>query len=363
MKYESEEDDVTLVIPLCDLHAEYEYCRADIDDAIARCISNSSFILGKEVEKFEEAWARRCGVKHCVGVSNATDGLYLALRASGISRAHNVIVPAMTVTADAEAVLRTTAQLFIGDVADRHGMLTLEQIESYHNSHTLHAVILVHLYGQPHPEIKTIHEFTKAHGITLIEDCAHCWGGADVGKRGRFSVWSFFPSKMLGCFGDGGAVTSNESVEHVRSGRNHGRRSSEKHMHEDEGGNYRLDGLQAAILNAKLKLFDRLVEKRLDVVMRYNAAFCYEGKDLPHYVYTMRHQRRDEMREHLKEKGISTGMHYPVSLDKQPIYRMYRYDCPMARRIARETLSIPLGPFLNEKDQGRVIDAVKEFGP
>ena len=353
------------MIPLCDLHAEYEYCKADIDEVIARVIRNSSFILSKEVNDFEAAWAKRCGAEDCVGVSSATDGLYLALKASGIGRYHNVLIPAMTVTADAEAVLMSQADVVIGDVADTHGMLTLEEMVRWHRERGLHAVILVHLYGLPHPEIDVIYEFCKSHGIALIEDCAHAHG-ADVGRHGRFSVWSFFPSKILGCMGDGGAVTSNESLEFVRSARNHGRRPGSKHQHEEHGGNYRLDSLQAAILNAKLPVFDSLLTKRKNAALRYSlelperVGFQHHAKS-SFYVYTIRHEHRDELRGHLADAGIVTGCHYPVPLDKQPIYKPLKFDCPVAQKMANETLSLPMGPFLGEEDQGRVINTVKEF--
>ncbi len=373
------------MIPLCDLHAEYLACKQPIDEAIARVIQNSSFILGKEVEQFEKAWAERCGADHCVAVSSCTDALYLTLQCC--DKTTCILVPAMTVTADIEAA-KLCGHPWIADVDPIHGMITLDEIERLNKKVGVDVVILVHLHGKPHPEVERIALFCQHNNIDLIEDCAHAHG-AKVGQYGAFACWSFFPSKVLGCFGDGGAVTfSNNSqilgngdgvASRLKAMRNHGRLPGEKHFHQVEhGGNYRMDGLQAAILHAKLtdksgayenagqvplSFFDYCLDRRQLIASLYCQAFELKfHNDSSYYVYAIQHERRDELATFMRERGIATGQHYPVPLHRQPVYKHYGYKCPGADEFARKTLSLPLSPFLSHGDQQLVIDSVLEFG-
>ncbi len=365
------------VIPLCDLHAEYLACKQPIDEAIARVIGKSAFILGKEVEQFEKAWAERCGADHCVAVSNCTDALSLSLKAAGSNAASRVLVPSMTVTADAEAVLMAGGTPIFGDV-DGDGMLKLSEVVNHQMRSGLTAIIVVHLHGKPHPHIETIAELCTEKRLLLIEDCAHAHG-ADVGKHGDFSCWSFFPSKVLGCMGDAGAITfsgppqiTEQYAGVLKERRNHGRRVGEKYLHEEHGGNYRMDGLQAAILHAKLtskwevdyrSFFNECLMRRRTAARLYSEAFgLNHDSSSSYYVYAIQHERRDQLATFLRGRGIATGQHYPVPLHRQPVYEHYGYKCPGADEFARKTLSLPLSPFLSHEDQQRVIDAIKEFG-
>lgn len=343
-------------IKLVDLKAEYQSIKYEIDEAIQRVIDNSSFILGKEVEQFEENFAKYIGVKYCIGVSSCTAALHLALEYYGVGIDDSeVMVPVRTVAADAEAVKMVCSNISFYD-----GEPAIVNQD---------AVIIVHLYGMPHeiPVIKN--EYTD-----IIEDCAQATGAEINGKKcgtfGEISCFSFFPSKVLGCMGDGGAICTNNEVcaNEIRAVRNHGRLEGKKYIHQMVGNNYRLDGIQAAILNAKLPHLDEWIIKRRLVAQWYNKRLKGivdipiepEGYKSVYYVYAIECNNRAKLREYLIENGIQTGVHYPVPLHRQPAYNTCG-SFPEAEKWADRTLSLPMHPFIKEDEVEYVSNKIKEF--
>ena len=347
-------------IPLCDIKASDAPYRDEIDNAIKRVIDNSSFILGKEVEAFEQKFAKYIGVKHCIGVSSCTAALRLALEAIEvlIDIKSHINVPVRTVSADVEAALVAGCKINFHDN-------TLSRM-------TWISSIVVHLYGIPNTQ-----DLYKASSILnyVIEDCAQATGAEINGKKcgtfGDISCFSFFPSKVLGCYGDGGAVCTNndEYAERIRALRNHGRKQGEKHKHDYVGYNYRLDGLQAAILRVKLKYIETAIDRRREIAKLYNKHLA-GIVDIPveppeckavYYTYSIECDRRDDLRAFLKSNGISTGLHYPIPLHKQPPYADPKYNFPEADKWAERTLSLPMYPALEEEQVKYICQKVRGF--
>lgn len=330
-------------LPLNDLKAEYLSIKDEIDEAIQRVLNNSSFILGKEVESFEENFSHYIGTKHCIGVSSCTSALHLSLEVLNIEGG-DVLVPVRTVTADAEAVLMAGTREWFHDN---------DKYES-----AVDAAIMVHLYGHPNLEV------TKKHTYQIIEDCAQATGaeinGKKVGTFGTLSCFSFFPSKPLGCYGDGGAICTNddELAKKLRALRNHGRYT--KYEHSMVGYNYRLDALQAAILNVKLKHLDewiRLRRKWAKLYCEYLKTEYMEGSAYCHF--TIEAKDRQKLSAYLALRGIQTGIHYPYALNEHPPYKQGNF--PEAVKWARTTLSLPMHPFLDEEKIKFVCKHIKEF--
>lgn len=358
-------------IQLCDLKANYLSIKDDIDSAIARVIDNSSYIMGKEVASFEKNYAEYCGTKHCIGVSNATSGLFLALKAIDIEPGDEVILPTFTVTADIEAVIMAGGTPVLCDT-NENGNITIDEIKRNITEKTV-AIICVHMFGIP-CDIKLIKEFADAKGIYVIEDCSHAHGASVDGKRlgsiGDIGVFSFFPSKVLGSFGDAGAVVTNidEYATKIRALRDHGRMPKAKYTHEYAGYNMRLDGLQAAILNAKLPHLDNFVNNRRKIAKYYydvlnkkvNAIY---NENSANYIFAIRVKDRDKLAEYLKENEISTGVHYPVPIHKQPFYeRDYgKMMLPVSEQLASEVLSLPMYPELDTVQQIYIINSVNRW--
>ena len=342
------------MIYLNDLKTEYDSIKDEIDDVIKRVLRNSSFILGKEVSAFEDQFAAYIGRKYCVGVSSCTAALHLALKVMGIGQNDRVNVPVRCVTADAEAVKMCGAMPVFYD----------------QDEDTADATIAVHLYGKPLKKL-------KKPGVVLIEDCAQAAGAAykdrKCGTIGDVSCFSFFPSKTLGCYGDGGAVLTDdhEIAEELRALRNHGRLMGQKHKHEYSGFNYRLDGLQAAVLSVKLNHIDRWIAMRAQAAMRYNK--CLEGvkqvstpvikKGIIRswYVYAVTVLQRDELATYLRKNEIQTGIHYPIPVHQQPAFKEKGVEFPEADKWAATTLSLPMYPFIKAEQIEYICGKIKEF--
>jgi len=349
------------MIPLCDVNANYLSCKEEIDCAIERTIRNSDFILGKELKAFEDNFARYLGIKYCVGVSNATAGLFLALKTIGIGKGDEVIVPVNTVTADAEAVILTGAR---PRFVDCNAMGNIHDF----NPGNAKAIIAVHMYGNP-CDMQRLAEYN----LPIIEDCSHAHGAKInhqyVGTFGDMAVFSFFPSKVLGGFGDGGCVvTDSQTVsEKIRRLRDHGRIS--KFEHTEWGFNFRLDGLQAAILNAKLPKLNEFVKKRNAVAKRYRFGLEINPNNLPiedprvthsFYVYPIFVEDRNLIRGKLAELDISTSIHYSPIITHQKAYRS-RKRFKIAEEMARTTMSLPMYPELSIEDQQYIIDTINRL--
>jgi dTDP-4-amino-4,6-dideoxygalactose transaminase len=362
-------------IPLVDLKAQYRAIRGEIDAAIQRVVSNTSFILGKEVDDFEKAFAAYSGVREAVGVASGTAALHLALVAHGIGPGDEVITTAHTFIATAEPISMTGAKPVFVDIDPRTYNLDPQRVEEAITPRT-RAIIAVHLYGNPAP-LDPLMEIAKRRGLWLIEDAAQAHGaeyrGRRVGSIGHLACFSFYPGKNLGAYGDAGAVTGNDSqlLAKVRRLRDHGRTS--KYEHEDLGFGERLDALQAAILGAKLPHLEQWTEQRrahartydellngLDLVLPY----AEPGSRHVYHLYIVRTARRDPLLEHLRSRGVGAGIHYPVPLHRQPAYLKEGYgevSLPVTERAAREVLSLPMFPELTRDQIETVAGAIQEF--
>lgn len=361
-------------IALVDLKAQYAAIKPEIDAAIAAVLAETSFIGGVRVSEFEQAFARYCGVDHCVGVANGTDALFLALRAVGVGPGDEVITVANSFVATSEAIRMAGASVVFVDADPRTLNIDVSRIEEKITART-RAIIPVHLYGQP-ADMQPINDIAARHGLRVIGDAAQAHGaryhGKPIAGLADITCFSFYPGKNLGAYGDAGAlVTSNsEWALTARMLANHGR--TKKYDHEFEGVNSRLDGLQAAVLAVKLRHIDVWTERR-----RRNAALYHEllagtgvitPKEIDHvravyhlYVIRVPGDRRDALQGFLTTRGVSTGIHYPIPL---PYLNAYRYlghtaaNFPVARQAARELLSLPMCSELTETQVRYVAEQV-----
>lgn len=366
-----------MAIPLVDLKAQYRSIQSDIDAAIRRVVENTSFILGKEVEAFERAFAQYCGADYCIGVSSGTAALHLALRAAGIGPGDEVITSPFTFVATAEAIWMAGARPVFVDIHPRYYAINPERIERAITSRTK-AIMPVHLYGQP-ADMEPIMDIARRHTLVVIEDAAQAHGAEYRGRRtgtlGDIAGFSFYPGKNLGAYGDAGAVVTNnpELAERVRMLRDHGRRT--KYEHEVLGYGERLDALQAAILAAKLPHLESWTERRRALSRQYNALLADAPVELPeempgtrmvYHIYTIRSPHRDALLKHLNSRGIGAGVHYPIPLHLQPSLRYLGYqpgDFPEAEKASREVLSLPLYPEMTDEQQHAVVEAIRQFVP
>jgi dTDP-4-amino-4,6-dideoxygalactose transaminase len=361
-------------IPLVDLRANYLSIKSDIDKAIQGVIDSSSFIMGKPVKNFEDNFAKFCKVKHAVGCSSGTTALHLALLAAGIKKDDEVVTVPNTFIATTECISYVEGRIGFVDVDPDTALLNVEELKTSIDSKTK-ALVVVHLYGQM-PDMKHVREIADEHGLFLIEDAAQAhaaeWDGHQPGFHSDIASFSFFPAKNLGCFGDGGAVVTNddELAEKMKLLVNHGR--STKYEHLMEGYNYRLDALQAAVLDAKLPHLSRWTDLRRKHASFYkehlpeNVVKPVEAKGAKHvyYMYVIRTSRRDELMKYLKEHGVSCGVHYPIPLHLQPAYKklgLKKGSFPMSEKLAEEILSIPIYPELTNEQLSYIVDNIKGF--
>lgn len=370
-------------ISLCDLRSSDEHYRQEIDDAIKRVIDNSSFILGKEVEAFENAFADWLGAKYCIGVSSCTMAIYLALRSLGIGDGtktykDEVIVPDFTIAADIEPVLMCGAVPVICDVGD-DGCINVDELEKRIERGRTKAIIVVHLYGNA-CDLHTLCEIGEKYNIPIIEDCAQSTGtlykGRMTGTFTDLACFSFFPSKVLGAYGDGGMVAtdSEELAQRLYALRNHGWHKGSKYTSEMVGVNSRLSGIQAAILGVKLKYLNEAIDKRRNIAEQYDKhlkdifeiLLPMENDFVRHsyYMYSIRSQRRDELMQHLLDNGIKVAAHYPVTLSQNEIYKKYYKpltEKPIAYQLANTVLSLPMYPALETEKIEYIARMIREF--
>lgn len=362
-------------IPLVDLKAQYQSIKPEIDNAIQRILDNTAFIGGQAVKDFESNFAKFCMASYCVGVASGTDALFLALKALNIEQGDEVIVPATSFIATSEAVTAAGAKVVFVDVNEDRYNIDVAKIEQKITKRT-RAIIPVHLYGQS-ADMDSINEIARCHNIKIIEDSAQAHGAEYKGRRtgtlGDVACFSFYPGKNLGAYGDAGAVVTNdkEIADKIRMMANHGR--LKKYDHLFEGMNSRLDGLQAAILDVKLKHLDDWTASRREIAANYNDLLSdLEGVVLPkeepyakhvYHLYVIRTANRDAVREFLKEKGVSTGIHYPTPL---PHLKAYAYlghkmgDFSVSESLAQEALSLPMYPELTEEQVEYIATAIRE---
>jgi dTDP-4-amino-4,6-dideoxygalactose transaminase len=355
-------------IPMVDTVAEYRAFKDEIDAAFARVMGSGRFVLGPEGEAFEREIAAFTGAPHAVGVNSGTDALHLALLAAGIAAGDEVIVPSFTFFATAEAVSYTGATPVFADVDAETFNLDL----SFQKKITgkTRAVIAVHLFGQC-ADLEAIGRLCKEKNLVLVEDCAQAIGadfqGVKAGAWGDFGCFSFYPTKNLAAAGDAGLVTAKQKKhdETLRMLRHHGSRQT--YLHERVGWNSRLDELQAALLRIKLRKLDQMNAARRKVAAGYRERLAGTGLALPaedrrgthvYHQFTIRSAKRDAIREALGKEGIASSVFYPTPLHRQPAYAA-PVSLPVSERIAKEVLSLPIHPYLEEAAVDRICQALK----
>ena len=364
-------------IPFLDLRRQLEEIGAEVDEALRRVVRGGAYILGPEVEAFEAEWARFCGARFAAGVANGTDALALALLASGAVRpgaGDEVVTTPLTAAYTALAILDAGAVPVFADVDPQTLTLSPAAFDAAVTPRT-RAVIPVHLYGRM-ADIYGIREVAARRGLFVLEDGAQAHGASARGKRagahGDAAAFSFYPTKNLGAYGDGGAVTSDdaslvERVKTLRQGGHHAALGGEV-----AGMNSRLDEAQAAVLRVKLARLEDWNRRRRRIAARYLAAFDGTPIDTPHerdpdshvyHLFVVRHPERDRLRRHLAARGVETLIHYPYLLHQQPLFaRQHPHPpLPAAERAADQILSLPLYPHLRDDEVRTVIDAVLEF--
>jgi dTDP-4-amino-4,6-dideoxygalactose transaminase len=360
-------------VPFVDLKAQYDSIKEEIRDALDRVILDSAFIGGKYLKSFEEDFADYMETKHCVGVGNGTDALFIALKSLGITAGDEVITAANSFIATSEAITMTGAQVVFVDCDRDTYNIDINGIEEAITSRT-RAIIPVHLYGQP-ADMDKITEIAKKYELYIIEDAAQAHGAEyknqKAGTFGHIGCFSFYPGKNLGAYGDGGALVTNDDdlAIKVRMMANHGR--LEKYNHEFEGVNSRLDGLQAAILSVKLRYLEEWNRRRQEVARQYSEALgdavitpkVHLSVKHVYHLYVVRVKNRDKIRSILSEKGVATGIHYPVPL---PFLKAYRYlghkhsNFPVAYAHKDEILSLPIYGNISDNQVDYVIETIRE---
>jgi len=361
-----------VAVPFVDLKQQYASIKTEVDAAIARVIENTSFILGPEVRAFEQAFAEYVGARACIAVNSGTAALQLTLMAAGIGTGDEVIVPSFTFFATAEAVSVLGAAPVFVDVDSVSYTVTAAAIERALTPRT-RAVIPVHLYGQP-ADLDPVLELASKHKLHVIEDAAQAHGAEykqkRVGARGSAGCFSFYPSKNLGAYGEAGAVVTNdeELATRLRLLRDHG--STSKYAHAIVGYNFRMEEMQAAVLNVKLVHLSDWNDARRARAARYNAALSQSDLVLPremdyarhvYHVYAVQSERRDELQKHLTAAGVQTGVHYPIPIHLQPAYESLGYkrgDLPVTEQLSERVLSLPMFPELSDEQIGRVAEAI-----
>jgi dTDP-4-amino-4,6-dideoxygalactose transaminase len=364
-------------VPLLDLTRQYHDLRSEMRAAIDRVCDAQRFILGPEVEAFEGEAATALGVRSSVGFSSGTDALLGALMVLGVGPGDEVIIPTFTFFATGGVVSRLGARPVLVDIDPVDYCVDPRRVAEAITPRTK-AVMPVHLFGQS----AAMHEILEISGaVPVIEDCAQAWGAAyegyRVGSLGRMGAFSFFPSKNLGGFGDGGLVTTadEELAARLRELRMHGQ--SGPYLHPMVGGNFRLDALQAAVLRVKLPRVESWIEKRRENARRYGTLFDAAGladtvvlpEELPgrrhtYNQFVIRAPRRDELRSFLGERGVGTSVYYPLPLHLQPCFAFLDHregDFPVAERACTEVLALPVFPELTAAEQSEVVDAIADF--
>ncbi len=366
-------------IPFLDLKAQYNSIRDEINPAIQNILDNSSFILGNAVKEFENNFAKAHNVKHCIGVSSGTDGNHLVLWALGIKPGDEVIIPVNTFIATAWGVTLCGAKPVFVDCENDSYNIDPEKIEKAITKNTK-AIVAVHLYGQP-ADMDRINEIAIKYNLIVVEDCAQShlaeYKNKKTGGLAKAASFSFYPGKNLGAYGEGGAVTTNDEdlALKFRMMREHG--SSKKYYHELYGHNYRLEGIQGAVLNVKLKHLEKWTNERRRAAKKYNECLkdieqIIVPKEMNYacHVYHLfviqikEADKRDVLQKFLEENGISTGLHYPVPLHLQPCFNhlSYKYgDFPVAEKLSESCLSLPMYPELTNEQIKYIASKVKEF--
>lgn len=364
-------------VKFIDFSREYNFLKKELNEKLSGILRGGNYILGEELKKFEAEFAYYCGTKFAVGVNSGTDALFLALRCLGIREDDEVIVPAFTYLATALAVSYTQARPVFCDIEEETYGIDIEALERKITPKTK-AIIVVHLYGHP-VKMQEVLKIARKYQLKVIEDCAQAHGARigykdrRVGSFGDLGCFSFYPTKNLGCYGDGGMIVTNSESQYKNLVmlRDYGRQS--KYKHKIIGYNTRLDTIQAGILRIKLKYLDNWNKKRRMLASYYSKLLQdmdeiilpqeEEGAYHVYHLYVIRvKKRRDKLYKLMLAKGIQTLIHYPIPCHLQPVYRQLKYkkgDFPVAEEVAEEVISLPLYPFLRKKEIGYVVKTIE----
>jgi len=364
-----------MAVPQFDLTRQYKKIEREVEAKVRETLASGAYILGPALVNFEKSFAEYNEVKYAFGVASGTDALLLALRAADIKPGDEVITTAFTFFATAEVIAILGAKPVFADIKLDSYNIDPEDIARKITPRTK-AIMPVHLFGLP-CDMDPILKLAKEHNLVVIEDCAQAVGSQYKGKKagsfGDFGCFSFFPTKNLGCCGDGGAIITNreEMAEKIRMLRVHG--SKKKYYHEFLGYNSRLDTIQAAILEVKLKHLDEWIESRRSIANFYNSSLRDIVIQVPeeqidtfhvYHQYTLRVENRDKLVEHLKMKGIGTAIYYPLPLHLQPALKHLGYKpqtLPNTERACEEVISLPIFPELERREMEEVVNAIREF--
>jgi dTDP-4-amino-4,6-dideoxygalactose transaminase len=362
-------------VPYLDLKAQIKPLRAEINAAIAKTIDNCSFCLGPDTAQFEKDFAKYCGANHAVGFNSGTSAEHIALLMLDVKPGDEVITTPMTFVATSWAISYCGAKPVYVDIDDATFNIDPKKIEAAITPRTK-AILPVHLYGLPF-EIDPILEICRKHKLPLVEDACQSHGakykGKTVGTFGEMSCFSFYPGKNLGAAGEGGALVTNSEAyaKRARSLREHG--STVRYYHDEIGYNYRMEGIQGAVLGVKLPHLPTWTQGRQRVAKRYQELLAGTPLQLPYqpahmesvwHLYVVRHARRDELKAHLEANGVGCALHYPLPLHLQKCYASLGHkagDFPVTEKAARECLSLPIYPELTDAQIVRVAEVIREF--
>jgi dTDP-4-amino-4,6-dideoxygalactose transaminase len=361
------------MIPLLDLKAQYRTIKSELDAAVLGVLENAQFILGPEVAAFEKEFAGYCGAAEAIGVNSGTSALHLALLAGGIGPGDEVITSPFTFVASAATIVYTGARPVFVDIDPASFNLDVTRIEAAITPRTK-AIMPVHLFGQP-ADMDPVMDIARRHGLVVVEDAAQAHGAEYKGRRagsiGEMGCFSFYPGKNLGACGEGGAVVTDNAAyaRRIRMLRDWG--AEQKYVHELKGYNYRMEGMQGAILRVKLRHLEKWTDARRAHAARYGELLEDCGVRLPevmpyarhvYTVYTIRARDRDTLRAELQQREIHTGIHYPVPVHLQPAYADLGYArgaFPVAEQAAAEVLALPIYPEMTASQLEEVAAAVR----
>ncbi len=363
-------------IPFVDLKRQNKSVKKKINKAIQSVIDDAAFISDKYPKIFEAQFSKYTKAKYCVATGSGTDSLLASLAAIGIKKGDEVIVPANTFTATAEMVIFFGAKPVFADVNPETHLIDIPDMIKKITKKTK-VIIPVHLYGQAAP-MEKIMKIAKRYKIKVIEDCAHAQGAAINGKKvgtfGDLGAYSFNPTKVLGAYGDAGCIITNNKnyADFLRQFVNHGRKTGNKYLHDFIGLNLRMGGIQAAVLNAKLPHLEEYVKKRNHIASLYKKLLpisvkivkTAKGNRHAYHLFVIETDKRDELQKYLKEKGIETGIHYPVPLNIQKSYNLGNKKpvcLPVTEKLAKKILSLPMFPEMKDSEAKRVAKEMKNF--
>lgn len=362
-------------VPFIDFQSHYKKIKSEIEKEVIEVLASGRYVAGPKIKNFERNFAAYCGVKYALGVNNGTSALIVALLALGVKKGDEVITQPNTFVATAEAIIFTGAKPVFADIDSRTYNVDIGKLKKAVTKKTK-VILPVHLFGQS-ADMAPIMRLAKKHNLYVVEDAAQAHGAEYQGKKagaiGDIGCFSFYPTKVLGACGEGGAVTTNspELAQKMAALRDHG--SERKYYHDTVGFNFRLEEIQGAVLGAKLKHLNKWIGARRMAAKNYNKLFRGSSVITPfepdfsgsvYYVYVVRVKNREKLQEYLENRGIGTMVHYPLPIHLQEGYRFLGYkegDFPEAERAAREILSLPFYPELKLEEQKYVVKKIKEF--